>query len=425
MRILIFSQYWAPENGVPQRRWTWLTNILIEAGHEVLVVAPPAHYDRQVSLRSWIRLVRSERAPEIGPSGETIIRSFFIPSNASLTAKVLNQAVVSLGFLWEVFRTNSQARRFRPDLVVGTVPAIPTAMVAVAAARTMRVPSVIDLRDAWPDLLEYSESWNNSVGKPSVRELILRGWPLRILKRCTRSLMISSFKSTSAMIVTAERLRARLQREYGISEGRIATIRNVFPAVSIPPRPLTDDGHADLHVLYAGTLGRAQGLENAVQAVRILAEEGIAVELKIVGSGAARLYLSDLAESYQARISVEPRTSADKLDTYYQWADTALVHLGTWEPLEASVPSKTYELMENRIHISGVAAGETAYILESLDAGFCVPPGRPELLAREWRHLIEQRQKLHIGGRAEKWVRDEREHVAPRRLLNLLEGLIS
>lgn len=46
--ILIVSQYWYLENGVPQRKWMWLTKILVDAGHEMSGIALLPHYERQV-----------------------------------------------------------------------------------------------------------------------------------------------------------------------------------------------------------------------------------------------------------------------------------------------------------------------------------------------------------------------------------------
>ena len=40
MKILIVSHYWFPEPSVPQRRWSWLSQVLKDLGHEVYVVAP-------------------------------------------------------------------------------------------------------------------------------------------------------------------------------------------------------------------------------------------------------------------------------------------------------------------------------------------------------------------------------------------------
>lgn len=44
-------------------------------------------------------------------------------------------------------------REYAPDLVIGTVPALPTSVVTMLTARIIGAPYIIDLRDAWPELL--------------------------------------------------------------------------------------------------------------------------------------------------------------------------------------------------------------------------------------------------------------------------------
>ena len=101
MRILVLSQYWAPENGVPQRRWSWLSKILVQAGHDVLVIAPPPHYQRRLGLKQWFsrRNVLGANDLEKGNSGEKILRSGFFPAGPSLTHRILNQASVAASML--------------------------------------------------------------------------------------------------------------------------------------------------------------------------------------------------------------------------------------------------------------------------------------------------------------------------------------
>jgi len=149
-----------------------------------------------------------------------------------------------------------------------------------------------------------------------------------------------------------------------------------------------------------------------------VAERGIEINLRLVGAGVARKTLSGLIAESRAHISIEDRRDADALGDCYQWADTALVHLTDWEPLSRAVPSKTYELMELGIHISGVVAGETAEIIERLGAGDVVEPESPSALADLWCALAMNPDRLIVSGDGASWVRRERNEVVPPLLID-------
>ena len=434
MKVLVVSQYWKPENGVPQRRWGWLSSILGDAHHEVTVIAPPPHYQRELTLGDWWRS-REERKhadPEIGSSGERILRSAYIPHGSSLTLKALNQATVALGAMGLVFSRRRLLSDWKPDLVVGTVPAIPTAVATFFVAKRFRTPFVIDLRDAWPDLLGVSSKWNKSLGKQSIREALLSRGPLQLASAITTTTLYRVMKRAAGIVVTSEWLRANLLTDPKIlgkkSAKDILTIRNVFPSETkfvkeVEGKPAQSD--ARLNVLYAGTLGRAQNLANAIDAANLAAEAGIDLRLRLVGAGAAKAALIEKARDSQATISIENRRPADRLEGYYQWADTGLVHLTDWEPLERAVPSKTYELMESGVHISAAVAGETADLVRRLQAGDVVEPENPKALSELWIDLARDRTRLRVSSKAASWVRNERSTYAPRRFLNFLEKIVS
>ena len=158
LRILIISQYWSPENNVPQRRWEWLASILKSQGHEIRVVAPPPASDRRISFIYWLRasLFRPRVEEETGSAVDLVIRSGFIPCGGSLVQRAMGQAGIALGSLYAVIKEFGIRQAWKPDLVIGTIPALPTAVVAFVAAKISSAKLAIDLRDAWPDLLAYS-----------------------------------------------------------------------------------------------------------------------------------------------------------------------------------------------------------------------------------------------------------------------------
>lgn len=428
LKILILSQYWYPENGVAQRRWSWLSEVLVNAGHEVTVIAPPPHYQRKVDLRQWWeeRQYSSSTESEAGPSNERIIRSGFVPSGSSLTQRVLNQATVALGALAAVIKRPRALKGYRPDLVIGTVPALPTAVAAALAARILRAPYIIDLRDAWPDLLDQSSDWNNGIGQKSRRERILSKGPLQLVSAATRFALHRVMKNAAGLVMTSSYLRQEFcERSDVQTDGKppeIVTVRNVFPPKTNYVASGKVDGPSDeINVLYAGTLGRAQDLSNALKAARLAKEDGVTVRLCFVGAGAARQALARMAKEIGVDVSFKGRQPAEELDRYYEWADTALVHLTDWEPLKHAVPSKTYELMAARIHISGVVNGEAADLICTRQAGDVVSPSDPQALANLWVALARDRSRLAVSGDGPEWVANEQEKVAPTRLLELVE----
>lgn len=427
MKILILSQYWAPENGVPQRRWSWLSQLLVEQGHQLTVIAPPPHYDRKISSAEWVRkfLAGGFNEEEFGESGELILRSPFLPAGKSLTARALNQAFVGVGAVFRVLWRTGSLKGYRPDVIIGTVPAIPISLVVWLVSKMYRRPYIVDLRDAWPDLLEQADSWNSGMGKTSLRQRLLSQGPLQVVSWLTKRTMNHSLRNAGAIIATSERLEQNLKSRPELrrrSNGReIVTVRNVFPPETHLTFKQASCRNGDsLHILYAGTIGRAQNLGNALEAVRIAKAAGTDIRFRIVGSGAEKNELRNRSRDLEGSVSFESVRPADELATYYEWADTALVHLADWEPLERTVPSKVYELLDSGIHVSAVVEGETAKLVAGLNAGDVVAPDNPQALAELWIELAKDRSRLATSGAGRAWVKHQREEVVPKTLVELL-----
>lgn len=395
-------------------------------GHTIEVIAPPAHYRRshEGKFTDGLRSFFHRKEYEVGESGERIYRSPFIPSGEALTGRILAQAVIALGALTTAWRVRNSIRSV--DIIIGTVPALPTAMVAYVVAKLFKKPYVIDLRDAWPDLLQQSKQWNRSVGGRSLREKVLVLGPLQVLTWIVEILLNQILGRADAVIVTSSDLRAKLDKKFIADQNRVKSrvfvIRNVFPVESKrTPRTYCGGSLESLHVLYAGTIGRAQNLQNVIDAAYAAKEMGAGIKLRLVGGGAGKNSLQAYAAAKNVDVRFDSPRNASSLSAAYNWADTALVHLTDWSPLQMAVPSKTYELIESRIHISGVVAGETERIIRKLRAGDTVPPENPLALARLWAELSESPERLQIGHQGAEWVQEERQKVVPETLEELLK----
>ena len=207
-----------------------------------------------------------------------------------------------------------------------------------------------------------------------------------------------------------------------IRDSNVAVIRNVFPAQTYARahRKYVKEGDT-LRILYAGTAGRAQNLGNALRAVRIARSLGVDVQLRVVGAGDARSRLETLARQEGVPVQFYEAKPAADLTEFYEWADSALVHLTDWEPLERTIPSKTYELMAQQIHITGVVSGEAAVLIQDMGAGDTAPPESPERLAQLWVEIAHDRSRLAVSSAGAQWVRTQREEVVPMRFLELIK----
>ncbi len=431
MQILVVSQYWEPENGVPQRRWAWLSQLLQESGHSVTVIAPPPHYDRKLSLKEWwvTRKYRSAIESSALQPNIRVVRSGFIPSGNSISGKVVNQLAVAFGAIWLLLRLPGRLKGYRPDLVVGTVPALPTALVARIASFRFRRPYMIDLRDAWPDLLSESRKWNAGLGSKSWREKVFGTWVLDFSLKIVETVLNSILQKASALTVTSARLQESLLRRTDVlgskNEDTILVVRNVFE-----PKTNADflgNRYRDrpfLNVLYAGTLGRAQNLSNAVKAIKVAQDQGYEIHLRFIGAGAAKKELIHLARELDVDVSFEAKVQATQLADAYHWADTALVHLTDWPALERTVPSKLYELMSVGMHVTGVVSGETAELIKRLNAGVVVQTESPEALAETWIELIKHPEKRFVTDQGFRWVELNRQVESPTNFLRAINNAL-
>lgn len=435
MKILIVSQYWEPENGVPQRRWAWLSGLLESEGHEITVIAPLPHYHRKITIpQLWKEHRFHSSIPQKENTGNVrIVRSGFVPSGSSITGKTLNQASVALASMWVLVKRLGVLRNYQPDLVIGTVPALPTALVTWVAAKVFRVPFVIDLRDAWPDLFANSNSWNRGTGHTSLREKVLSRGALPIVKSGVGKALYFVLRNASGIMLTSEFFERSLKQNKSLRNRAKAlpmlTVRNVFPAEtqftkSSQEIEVVSPDERSLNVLYAGTLGRAQNLHNAIRAFRIAKDNGVEVTLRFVGAGAQKRSLVESARELGVQVIFESRREAGDLADLYQWADTALVHLTDWDALTKAVPSKLYELMTVGIHVSGVVSGETRELIEKLHAGHVVDPENPEALATLWCRLADNRELLKISHEGRDWVIDTREKNVPKALKEFLREVV-
>lgn len=413
MKILVLTDHWEPESNVPQRRWKWLAQVLTSQGHRIFIATP----ESGALNRRW-HVETGQTA-----TAEVVLRTTGRKGAVSLTRRAASQAFTAFGTIGGVLGAIFRKELPKPDLIIGTVPGLPTASVTHAIATILRVPYALDVRDAWPDLLDFSTDWNHATGRRSVRERIFSMAFRGVVVPAVRVAMWAAYSGAAVIWTTSERFALELRVRFAdqLNPLQVAVVRNVFPPQTILLPSDESNSQDEFRVIYAGKIGRAQQLDNAIRAAHLAQGLGVPLKLRFVGSGVAVDPLRSLAETLGVDAEFFGEVDGAELANHYRWADSALVHLAEWEPLKATVPSKTFELIYSRIHITGVVNGETAELIDQLSAGDAVEAGNPERLAELWHDLWRRPSKLRISDRGRQWVVNERDVVVPNTVSSTLE----
>ncbi|WP_366180177.1 glycosyltransferase family 4 protein [Actinomyces timonensis] len=417
MRILLLTHYWAPEAGAPQNRWQWLARGLVGRGHDLAVLTPAPHYPVGALLDPSPRLAPGAIARD--DSGAMVHRTAFRGYGTGIGERGADQGLAAAdGARLALARFSG---RHRPDVVIGSVPGLPTLPAALAVGHALRRPVVAELRDAWPDILESSRRWAGAPGEMGATgragragsagsavhadgvSSAIGGAAPRLSRHRAVGLIppvVTALERRADAIVTTTESFAQALRERGMR--RVEVIRNsaapsdwALPAP--PPRRHGDDGRPELRVVYLGTVGRSQGLAAAVEAAALAERRGARLRLRIVGDGARAARIRATAERLGAPVEMLPLVAPGAVAEHYTWADTVLVSLQDWPAMSMTVPSKLYEALATGRHISGAVAGEAAGIIRSASAGLVVPPQDPGALAAAWADLAANRSALAVS----------------------------
>jgi len=390
--LLFIHSYW-PEHSPPQRRWTSLVRHFGAAGWRVDIVTPLAHEPggRRVDGAGRERAFRTET----GPDGESIVRVPYLPHRHSSLGKFLDQCFSAVLSVPASFRVPTV------DVVVVTAPSLPVLASAFLVARLRRVPLVVEMRDAWPDLARDARLVRGRV--KSVAE-----W------------MVEAVQRRADLVVTVTEGFAATLRARGLR--RVATVSNGVRLESIPVLGSPPLEREVFEAVYLGNHGKSQKLDVAIRASALV---GAGMRLHLVGTGVKRRELEALARELDAPVTFHDPVHGEAVMEHYAAADTCLVSLrDDWKSFETTVPSKTYEVLAVGRHVTAVVRGEAARIIEEAGAGDIVA-STPRALAELWHGLAQDRARLMRSGAGRDWVRDHADYsVLAARYRALLDALL-
>lgn len=360
LRILFVTQWFEPEpffKGLP------FAQELQRRGHTVQVLTGFPNYPggklyQGYRVRFWQREMMEGisiiRVPLYPSHDQSSIKRVVNYASFALSATILGTALVKKADVMYVYH---------PPATIG--------LPAMAISLLRGIPFVYDVQDLWPDTL----SSTGMLKSPGLLKAVGR-WCKLVYRRAARVAVLSpGFK-----VALVER---------GVPERKVAIIYNWCDESQA--KELTRDESlikalglsGKFVVLFAGTIGKAQGMDSVLDAARILKDELPAARFVFVGGGieVGQLKRRVAGEGIDNVVFV-PRQPTSKIGRYLALADVLLVHLRRDRLFEISIPSKTQTYLAVGKPILMAVDGDAADLVSRAGAGIACEPENPRELAR-------------------------------------------
>ncbi|RYF11430.1 MAG: glycosyltransferase WbuB [Oxalobacteraceae bacterium] len=349
MRILIVSQWFQPE---PHFKGLAFAKALQNRGHEVEVLTGFPNYPGGKLYDGYrLRAIQTEVM-----DGISVKRGYLFPSHDhSALRRIANYMSFAMSTTLIAFALK------KPDVVYVYTPPMTAALAPVALRLFRRVPYLCDIQDLWPDTLAATGMINN-------RRLLgwIGRWTDFVLRRADRVVVLSDG--------FAERLRAR-----GIAPARLAVVPNWAPPEIVEiarslPMPASC-GAGAFTILFAGNMGKAQGLETVIRAASLLQERRADIHFALIGGGVEVDRLKSAAAAAGLRnLDFHAPRHPSMMGEMFANADALLVHLRDDPLFEITIPSKTQAYLAiGRPILLGVR-GDAARMVEQAGAGVSFAP---------------------------------------------------
>ena len=337
-------------------------------GHQVEVLTTQPSYKPEAGIPVQPRRERLDLST---------VRRINLPADRSGgPAKLLNVALFPLLVFLHIL-----LGRQRDVVMCSTAPPVTLGVAASLAAKMRGARFVYHCMDIHPEIGALSGEFKN----PLV---------FGILQRLDRG----TCRRADAIVVLSEDMKRVLVERDGAIERSIHILNNFqLPDFSSATRPMaspSDRQDGLVRIVFTGNLGRFQGLESVVEAVRRV---GAGIELVLMGEGAAKPQLERLAAEAgdQGRVVFVPHGTPTEARALMRSADLGLVSL-TPGIIKYAYPSKTMTYLAEGLPLLVIVEqdSELSQTVESEGIGYTVVPGDTTGLVRALRRIVREKDDL-------------------------------
>ena len=365
MKITILSQWYPPET---ETRIHILAKYLAHKGNSVISITGFPNYPKGKIFPSYKMAWRKwEKMDDV-----KVLRLPLYPSHDNSPMKrVLNY--LSFAFSASFFglllvRTADVMWVYHPPLTI----AVP----ALIISKIRRIPFIYEIQDMWPETLLATGMIKN-------RRF------LRIVDLFAKFV----YSQASAIVVISSGFKSNLIKK-GVKEEKLHIIPNWADEAFYGELKRRNEKNSKFILVYAGNIGKAQDLNNLIDASELLVSDNILIY--IIGDGLEKDAIKlGIAQKKIDNIVFLDKMSPAEVIKFYELSDALLIHLKRDELFSITIPGKTFAYMACGRAIICAADGEVGKIIEEAKCGIVVPPGDPKKLA----NAIEEMASMNINDR--------------------------
>lgn len=258
--------------------------------------------------------------------------------------------------LWEAIRGRRQ-----DVIIAATIPPIVNGLCAWLAARLTGAQFVYHLQDVYPEIGSAGGLWHET----SARHRVLLALDSFTCRRADRCIVLSQDMADSLMRRGVHADSISIINNFMLLDFNVerAKPEQAKPAAethqAVDPLP---DAQGRYRVIFAGNLGRFQGLERLLQAYLDLPELHNAMELHFLGEGAALSSLQELASS-RSGVFFHGHRPFDQAQILMEACDAGIVSIAP-DIYRFAYPSKTLSYLGQGLPVLALVEPESALARE-------------------------------------------------------------
>ena len=380
MDVLYFHQYFATRRRSTATRSYELARRLVDRGHRVTIVSRDT------------RMLESGRDGR--PEGRIVAREQvdgidLLYLNVPYANRYPTPVRLASFTAFTVAASVAGALQRRPDVVFASSTPLTIGIAGLLTARLKRAPFVFEIRDLWPAV---------PVALGAIKSAPAIGTAEWLERRL--------YNGAERVVVLSEGSREELRRR-GIPDEKLVLIPNAADLDVFGPE-VVDEGFRARHglegrfvALYAGSMGRASGLDQLVDAADALRRWGDnRVTIAALGDGGERPRLEERTRELGLdNLLFLPPLPKEELAGVVGAADVTLTIFAPHPILETNSPNKFFDSLAAGKPVVVNLGGWLRGLVEENDAGVWVPAGNAEALAGALSALAANQDKVEQMGR--------------------------